>query len=125
MILLSILLRLNVAETFNQIEPKVCMADELKSGIVAQDEYIINLRPYFAQKMRGSCFSIIWNEMLLKSDMTVQECVDFLTKDLKTQVDNKAYLCSLKGSDGMMPLNCYEPEYLVGYLFSNPGRYVT
>lgn len=59
MILLSILLHLNVAKTLNQIEPKVYVADELKSGIVAQDEYIINLRPYFAQKMRGSCFSTI------------------------------------------------------------------
>ena len=65
MVLLSMLLRLKVAETLGQIEPKVCVAEELKSGIAAQDEYIINLRPYVTKKTRGSCFSTIWNELVL------------------------------------------------------------
>ena len=71
------------------------MKDELKSGIAAHQGYVINMRPYFADKTRGSCFSTIWNELMLCSDKTVKEYTDFLTQDLKVQVRNKAYLNSV------------------------------
>lgn len=65
MMIINLMLRLKAAETLNQIEPKICVKDELKSGISANQGYVINLRPYFAEKTRGSCFSTIWNELVL------------------------------------------------------------
>ena len=55
----------------------------------------------------------------------MKECVDFLTQDLKVQVKNKAYINSITRFVGSMQTESEMPDYLVGYFFSNPGRYVT
>lgn len=125
MMIMNLMIRLKVAETLNQIEPKICVRDELKFGIAANQGYVINLRPYFAEKTRGSCFSTIWNEMTLCSDKTVKEYVDFLTQDLKVQIKSKAYIKSAKKFIDSIMTESEAPDYLVGYFFSNPGRYVT
>ena len=55
----------------------------------------------------------------------MKEYIDFLTRDLKVQIKNKAYIKSAKKFIGSMTTEAESPDYLVGYFFSNPGRYVT